>query len=79
LTTEYAPRKIRFNAVALGATNTEFDDEKKGSPNAQKYIAEMTALGRLAEAEGVGVFCGVAAQKELASTPTLNRTLRNER
>jgi NAD(P)-dependent dehydrogenase (short-subunit alcohol dehydrogenase family) len=52
---EYASRKIRVNCVAPGAIDTEFGGGK-GDANARKHIAEITALGRLGEAEDIGVF-----------------------
>jgi NAD(P)-dependent dehydrogenase (short-subunit alcohol dehydrogenase family) len=52
---EYASRKIRVNCVAPGAIDTEFGGGK-GDANARKHIAELTALGRLGEAEDIGVF-----------------------
>jgi len=52
---EYASRKIRVNTVAPGAIDTEFGGGK-GDDNARKHIAELTALGRLGEAEDIGVF-----------------------
>jgi NAD(P)-dependent dehydrogenase (short-subunit alcohol dehydrogenase family) len=52
---ENASRKIRVNSVAPGAIDTEFGGGK-GDDNHRKQIAELTALGRLGEAEDVGVF-----------------------
>lgn len=52
---EYAPRKIRVNTVAPGAIDTEFGGGK-GDENARRHIAEVTALGRLGEADDVGMF-----------------------
>ncbi|QMW01398.1 SDR family NAD(P)-dependent oxidoreductase [Spirosoma foliorum] len=52
---EYADRKIRVNTVAPGAIDTEFGGGK-GDENQRKQIAGMTALGRLGEAEDVGLF-----------------------
>jgi NAD(P)-dependent dehydrogenase (short-subunit alcohol dehydrogenase family) len=52
---EFASRKIRVNTVAPGAIDTEFGGGK-GDENARKHIAEVTALGRLGEAEDIGVF-----------------------
>jgi NAD(P)-dependent dehydrogenase (short-subunit alcohol dehydrogenase family) len=52
---EYASRKIRVNTVAPGAIDTEFGGGK-GDANARKHIAEITALGRLGEADDIGLF-----------------------
>jgi len=52
---EYAERRIRVNAVAPGAIDTEFGGGK-GDEQHRKYIAELTALGRLGEADDVGLF-----------------------
>jgi len=52
---EYAERKIRFNSVAPGAIDTEFGGGK-GDANHRQQIANMTALGRLGEADDVGAF-----------------------
>lgn len=52
---EYADRKIRVNSVAPGAIDTEFGGGK-GDEVHRQQIAGMTALGRLGEAEDVGVF-----------------------
>ncbi len=52
---EYADRKIRVNTVAPGPINTQFGDGK-GDENHQRQIASLIALGRLGEAEDVGVF-----------------------
>lgn len=52
---EYADRKIRFNTVAPGAIDTEFGGGK-GDETHRQAIAGMTALGRLGDAEDVGVF-----------------------
>ena len=52
---EYAQRKIRVNTVAPGAIDTEFGGGK-GDAQTRKHIAEVTALGRLGEADDVGLF-----------------------
>jgi NAD(P)-dependent dehydrogenase (short-subunit alcohol dehydrogenase family) len=52
---EYAHRKLRVNAVAPGAIDTEFGGGK-GDAQTRKHIAELTALGRLGEADDVGLF-----------------------
>ncbi|WP_149695435.1 SDR family NAD(P)-dependent oxidoreductase [Chitinophaga sp. CF418] len=52
---EYSSRKIRVNTVAPGAIDTEFGGGK-GDENHRQQIASMTALGRLGEAEDVGLF-----------------------
>lgn len=52
---EYAARRIRFNSVAPGAIDTEFGGGK-GDAQARKHIAELTALGRLGEADDIGLF-----------------------
>jgi len=52
---EYASRKIRVNTVAPGAIDTEFGGGK-GDESHRQQIAGMTALGRLGEAEDIGVF-----------------------
>ena len=52
---EYAQRKIRVNTVAPGAIDTQFGGGK-GDAQTRKHIAEVTALGRLGEADDVGLF-----------------------
>jgi len=52
---EYAGRKMRFNVVAPGAIDTEFGGGK-GDDAHKQQIAAATALGRLGEAEDVGLF-----------------------
>lgn len=52
---EYAGRKIRVNSVAPGAIDTEFGGGK-GDDNHREQIAGMTALGRLGNADDVGMF-----------------------
>lgn len=52
---EYAERKIRVNSVAPGAIDTEFGGGK-GDESHRQQIANMTALGRLGEADDVGAF-----------------------
>lgn len=51
---EFASRKIRANTVAPGAVDTEFGGGK--DKNAKKYLSEITALGKIAEAEDIGLF-----------------------
>jgi NAD(P)-dependent dehydrogenase (short-subunit alcohol dehydrogenase family) len=52
---EYAARRIRVNSVAPGAIDTEFGGGK-GDEQHRQQIASMTALGRLGDAEDVGLF-----------------------
>jgi NAD(P)-dependent dehydrogenase (short-subunit alcohol dehydrogenase family) len=52
---EYAGRKIRVNSVAPGAIDTEFGGGK-GDDSHREQIAGMTALGRLGNADDVGLF-----------------------
>lgn len=52
---EYADRKIRVNTVAPGAIDTEFGGGK-GDESHRQQIANMTALGRLGEADDIGLF-----------------------
>jgi NAD(P)-dependent dehydrogenase (short-subunit alcohol dehydrogenase family) len=52
---EYAGRKIRINSVAPGAIDTEFGGGK-GDDSHREQIAGMTALGRLGNADDVGMF-----------------------
>ncbi|HVU94309.1 MAG TPA: SDR family oxidoreductase [Puia sp.] len=52
---EYAGRKLRFNVVAPGAIDTDFGGGK-GDDAHKQQIAAATALGRLGEAEDVGLF-----------------------
>ncbi len=52
---EYSDRRIRVNTVAPGAIDTEFGGGK-GDEAHRQAVANMTALGRLGEAEDVGVF-----------------------
>lgn len=52
---EYAGRRIRVNSVAPGAIDTEFGGGK-GDEAHRQQTAAVTALGRLGEAEDVGLF-----------------------
>lgn len=52
---EFADKKIRANSVAPGAIDTEFGGGK-GDESHRQQIANMTALGRLGEADDVGLF-----------------------
>jgi NAD(P)-dependent dehydrogenase (short-subunit alcohol dehydrogenase family) len=52
---EYAARRIRVNSVAPGAIDTEFGGGK-GDEAHKQQIAAQTALGRLGDAEDVGLF-----------------------
>jgi NAD(P)-dependent dehydrogenase (short-subunit alcohol dehydrogenase family) len=52
---EYADRKIRVNTVAPGAIDTEFGGGK-GDESHRQQIAAMAALGRLGDADDVGLF-----------------------
>lgn len=52
---EYADRKIRVNSIAPGAIDTEFGGGK-GDEQHREQIAGMTALGRLGNADDVGLF-----------------------
>lgn len=52
---EYADRRIRVNSVAPGAIDTEFGGGK-GDESHRQQIANITALGRLGEANDVGEF-----------------------
>jgi NAD(P)-dependent dehydrogenase (short-subunit alcohol dehydrogenase family) len=52
---EFSARKIRVNCIAPGAIDTDFGGGK-GDATARKHIADNTALGRLGEAEDIGVF-----------------------
>lgn len=52
---EYADRKIRVNSVAPGAIDTEFGGGK-GDEDHKQQLASAIALGRLGEADDVGLF-----------------------
>jgi NAD(P)-dependent dehydrogenase (short-subunit alcohol dehydrogenase family) len=52
---EYAERKIRVNTIAPGAIDTEFGGGK-GDENQRRQIAGGTALGRLGNADDIGLF-----------------------
>ncbi len=52
---EFADRKIRVNTVAPGPIDTGFGGGK-GDEEHRRQIANMTALGRLGEADDVGLF-----------------------
>jgi NAD(P)-dependent dehydrogenase (short-subunit alcohol dehydrogenase family) len=52
---EYAERRIRVNTVAPGVIDTEFGGGK-GDEAHRRQLASMIALGRLGEADDVGVF-----------------------
>jgi NAD(P)-dependent dehydrogenase (short-subunit alcohol dehydrogenase family) len=53
---EYANRKIRVNSVAPGPINTQFGDGKGDDPNTRKLVENLTALGRMGEADDIGLF-----------------------
>jgi len=55
LAKEFASRKIRVNSVAPGAIDTEFGGGK-GDESHRKQIAGLIALGRLGEADDIGLF-----------------------
>ncbi|WP_415325932.1 SDR family NAD(P)-dependent oxidoreductase [Chryseobacterium sp. MMS23-Vi53] len=52
---EFADKKIRANSIAPGAIDTEFGGGK-GDESHRQQIADMTALGRLGEADDIGFF-----------------------
>ncbi|MCF2447002.1 SDR family oxidoreductase [Dyadobacter sp. CY345] len=52
---EYSDRKIRVNTVAPGAIDTEFGGGK-GDESHRQQVAGATALGRLGEADDIGLF-----------------------
>lgn len=52
---EFASRKIRVNSVAPGAIDTEFGGGK-GNEEQRKQIAAAAALGRLGDADDIGLF-----------------------
>ncbi len=51
---ELGPRRIRVNAVAPGAINTEFSTNYEANPQLRNMIAGNTALGRVGEATDIG-------------------------
>lgn len=52
---EFSLRRVRVNSVAPGATRTRIgDDAYDKYPEAIQQIVEMTALGRLGQANDVG-------------------------
>jgi len=52
---ELGPRRIRVNAVAPGAIDTEFSgDVYKAHPEIKEMIAGNTALGRIGHAQDIG-------------------------
>jgi NAD(P)-dependent dehydrogenase (short-subunit alcohol dehydrogenase family) len=55
LAKELGPRGIAVNTVAPGAIATDFSDGMvRDNPEVNKRVAEMTALGRVGEAEDIG-------------------------
>lgn len=55
LAKELGPRKISVNTIAPGAVATDFRDGAiRKNPEAQKHVAAMTALGRVAVADDIG-------------------------
>jgi NAD(P)-dependent dehydrogenase (short-subunit alcohol dehydrogenase family) len=51
---ELGPRGIAVNAVAPGATDTDFEGGFLRSPEARGHIASKVALGRVGEPEDIG-------------------------
>lgn len=51
---EFAAKKIRANTVAPGPVDTEFGGGK--NEQAKKLFGDMTSLGRIADADDVGLF-----------------------
>jgi NAD(P)-dependent dehydrogenase (short-subunit alcohol dehydrogenase family) len=51
---EFAERKIRANIIAPGALDTDFGGGR--TDEVRKMIGSMTALGRMGEAEDIGLF-----------------------
>jgi NAD(P)-dependent dehydrogenase (short-subunit alcohol dehydrogenase family) len=55
LAKELGGRKIRANTVAPGAINTDFNKDRfEAAPQVVDIIANLTALGRVGEAEDIG-------------------------
>jgi len=55
LAKELGPRGIRVNTVAPGAIATDFSGGMvRDNPEINKRVAEMTALGRVGQAEDIG-------------------------
>jgi NAD(P)-dependent dehydrogenase (short-subunit alcohol dehydrogenase family) len=53
---ELAPRRIAVNVVAPGAISTDFSGGvARDNPAVNKAIADMTALGRVGDAEDIGM------------------------
>ncbi len=55
LAKEFGHRKIRANIVAPGAIATQFGGGEKDDPQVRKMLSDVTALGRVGEAEDIGV------------------------
>jgi NAD(P)-dependent dehydrogenase (short-subunit alcohol dehydrogenase family) len=55
LALELGPRRIAVNTVAPGAIATDFNNGRvRDNPEVNKYIAEMTALGRVGLPDDIG-------------------------
>lgn len=55
LAKELGPRQISVNTLAPGAVATDFrDGALRNSPEAQKHVTAVTALGRVAVADDIG-------------------------
>ena len=52
---EFSSRRIRVNTVAPGAIDTEFGGGK-GDSSMRQHIADLVALGRIGEADDIGLF-----------------------
>ena len=74
LAQELGPRKIRVNAIASGAINTEFSgDVYVKNPQRKEMIGANTALGRIGEASDIGALLACLCSDEISKPKHLSR------
>ncbi|EIT85419.1 glucose-1-dehydrogenase [Fictibacillus macauensis ZFHKF-1] len=64
LAMEYAPKKIRVNAIAPGAINTPINAEKFADPEQRASVEEMIPMGYIAEPEEIASLAVWLASQE---------------
>jgi glucose 1-dehydrogenase len=51
---EFAPQKIRVNAIAPGAIKTRINEQAWNDPEAEKRLLKLIPYGRVGEASDIG-------------------------